>query len=185
MKKTLILITGLPGSGKSAAADIIAKRYGAKIYHTGDIIREEVKRRKLPYTPASDKKVAKWFHTGGREKVLAERAWEKVRRTRKKIIILEGFRNVDNVRHIEDVSGLDPVIIEVKVPFRIRAKRELERGRFKKGENMAYLRRRDEQEKKRGLGYLLKLDHYEIDNSGTLKDLEKNIDKLMKRILKR
>ena len=183
--KKLILITGLPGSGKSAAADIIARKYNAKIYHTGDIIREEVKRRKLPYTPASDKKVALWFHTGGREKILAERSWEKVKRTRKNLIILEGFRNVENVRHLEDISGLKPLIIEVKVPFRIRAKRELERGRFKKGETLAYLRRRDKEEKERGLGYLLKLDKYEIDNSGTLKDLEKNIDRLMKRILKR
>jgi len=183
--KKLILITGLPGSGKSVAADMIAKKYDAKIYHTGDLIREEVKKRKLPYTPASDKKVAEWFHKDGNEKLLAKRAWDKVKRTKKNIIILEGFRNVRNVRAIEELSGLRPVLVEVKVPFRIRAKRELARGRFKKGETLGYLRKRDQREKKRGLGYLLRLDKYEIDNSGTLEDLEKNIDKLMKRILKR
>ncbi|MBR9682739.1 MAG: AAA family ATPase [Candidatus Aenigmarchaeota archaeon] len=183
--KKLIIITGLPGSGKSAAAEMMAKKYNAKIYHTGDIIREEVKKRKLEYTPENDKKVAEWFHSGNREKILAERAWNKVKRTKKNIIILEGFRNVENVRHIEDVSGLNPIIIEVKVPFQIRAKRELERRRFKKGENITYLKRRDKKELQRGLAYLLRLDKYEIDNSGTLKDLEKAIDKLMKQILKR
>ena len=137
MKRLLLLITGMPGSGKSAAADMIAKRYDAKVYHSGDIIREEVKRGKLPYTPASDKKVAEWFHRAGRTKLLTERVWDKVKRTRKKIILIEGFRDPESVKYIEELSGLKPMIVEVKAPFRINLSEWGEQERRNRKRSMA------------------------------------------------
>jgi adenylate kinase family enzyme len=71
MKNALILIIGLPGSGKSFAASVIKKRFHARVFETGDVIREEIKRRGWKYTPKNDAKVRDWFHSG-REHMIVE-----------------------------------------------------------------------------------------------------------------
>ena len=81
--KKIILIVGLPRSGKSLAADIIKRRFKADVFRSGDIIREEIKRRGMKYTPQSDTLVAHWFNTHGREKILTKRVWDKVKKSKK------------------------------------------------------------------------------------------------------
>ena len=72
MSNTLIVIVGMPGSGKTFAGEILKKRFNAKVVETGDIIREEIKRRGAKYTPETDKKFRDWFHSG-REHLVIKR----------------------------------------------------------------------------------------------------------------
>ncbi len=44
--KTVIIIVGMPGAGKSLASSVAAKR-GVPVFVSGDIIRAEAKRRNL------------------------------------------------------------------------------------------------------------------------------------------
>src|SRR2546430_16394114 len=44
--KTVIVIVGMPGAGKSLASSVAAKR-GVPVFVSGDIIRAEAKRRNL------------------------------------------------------------------------------------------------------------------------------------------
>lgn len=89
MQKALILIIGLPGSGKSFAAFIIKKHFNAKVFETGNIIREEIKSRNWEYTPENDMKVRLWFHSG-REHLIIERLWKKMR-NEKGIVVIDGL----------------------------------------------------------------------------------------------
>jgi dephospho-CoA kinase len=168
----------MPGSGKSLAADIIARHLKAFVFHSGDIIREEIAARGLPYTPETDREIARWFHTRGRERLLAERVWQKVKG--KDIVVLEGFRSKQSVARLEELSRTKPVILAITVPFKIRAARELARGRFGKAETLSYLRARDRLEVAHGLRELIKAADYKIDNSGTKRQLEKALITLAK-----
>src|SRR5437867_13377634 len=49
--KTVIVIVGMPGAGKSLASSVAAKR-GVPVFVSGDIIRAEAKRRNL--TPSKE-----------------------------------------------------------------------------------------------------------------------------------
>lgn len=182
MPKLILCITGLASSGKSFAAKLIAKNYRAAFVSSGDVVRDEVKRRGLPYTKASDEKVASWFHAG-REHLIVKRAWNKVRKKRNKILVVEGFRSLNEVRLLKKLAKQKPIIIEVYAPLKTRAKRAAKRHRFK-DHYLDFIRQRDRNERKRGVGTLIKHADYRIDNSGTKKQLEKNIDKLMKKLLK-
>lgn len=182
--KILMCITGLPGSGKSFVADMISKRYGAKVFHSGDIIREEVKKRGLAYTPENDRKVAEWFHSDGREKLLVKRAWNQVKDSAGWIVIIDGFRSYPEILYLKELSGKNPVLVKVTAPFKVREKRELARGRFKHGETVSYLKQRDADEMKRGLARMLKKAQYKIDNSDGEDKLKGNVESFMKRVLK-
>lgn len=184
MPQKLILIVGLPGSGKSTVAEFIKKKFNADIVNTGDIIREEVKRRGLDYTPENDAKIAHWFHTGGREKMLVERAWSKIKKSKKEIIVVETFRSDKNLKYLEEIAKTKPVVISVVSSFKVRVKRELERGRFGKNESIKYIRFRDKLEKSHGILKLMKKADYTIDNSKlSIKQTQDKIGKLLNEIL--
>jgi len=185
MRKALILIiVGLPGSGKSIAAGIIKKKFDAAIVHSGDVVREEINKRGLKYTPKTDALVAHWFHTSGREKLMAKRVWDKVRKSKKKVIVIEGFRSPKDFYYLKKFSKTKPFVIAVNASFKVRAKRELKRGRFGKEETINYLRTREKLEKSHGIDELIKKSDYKIDNTKlTIKQMENKIVKLVKNLL--
>lgn len=168
----LVCITGMPGSGKTTVAKIIRKDFSARIFSTGDVIRDEIKRRGLKYTPENDKKVAVWFHSG-REALLIARLCRKIKKCKNKIIVIEGLRAEAEPELIEKFLKAKPVIIAVNAGFAIRHKREFARKRFVfDRETEMYLRERDARELKYGLDKLIKSADYKISNSGSIKSLE-------------
>ncbi len=185
MSKKLILIVGLPGSGKSTAADFIKKQFNADIVHSGNVIRQEIKKRGLKYTPKADALIAHWFHTGGREKLVVERVWEKIKKSKKKLIVIEGLRSDEQLKYLEKIAKTKPIIISIVASFKVRVKRELKRRRFGKNESIRYLKFREVLEKSHGIEGLLKKTDYTIDNSElSIKQTNAKLSKLMKDILK-
>jgi dephospho-CoA kinase len=172
MPKLLLVIVGMPGSGKSTAADAIAKKFNAAEVHSGDIIREEIHARGLEFSPTADMAIAHWFHTGGREKLVVQRVWERVKLARKPVIVIEGLRSPSQLNYLKELSGLEPVLIAVNAPFRLRYAREIARGRFGKSESLSYLRKRDKLELEHGQGKLIRKAKYSISNKGTEQELE-------------
>jgi dephospho-CoA kinase len=184
MKKLLILIVGMPGSGKSFAASIIRKHFHAKDFKTGDVIREEIRRRGLKYNPENDKKMRIWFHSG-REHLIVERLWKKVRLC-KGIVVIDGLRSPKEVALLKKLYKGKIVLIKIKSSFNVRARRSVKRARFGKLETEKYLRERDKSEMSGlvGLKQLLKSADYTIDNSKlTKKQMEKKVVELAESIV--
>jgi dephospho-CoA kinase len=183
--KKLIIVVGLPGSGKSLAAEIIKKRFKADHFRSGDIIRDEIKRRGLKYSPQNDAMVAHWFNIQGREKLLTKRLWKKIKKSRKDTVVIEGFRSPDHLKYLKSYYKGKPVIIFINSSFKVRAKRGMRRKRFGKKENIEYLKLRDKMEKSHGIMRLIKKADYTVDNSDfTKKQLEDTLVKLVKKITK-
>lgn len=186
MPKKLILIVGLPGSGKSTVAEFIKKEFNADIVHTGDVIRDEVKRRGLEYTPENDALIADWFNaTEKGERLLVQRVWDKTKKSEKDLIVVEGFRATGNIKILEKIAKIKPTVIAITASFNVRVQRELKRGRFGEQESKKYLKLREKQEKRHGVEYLIKSADYTIDNSKLNKKQTNNkISEIIKEILK-
>jgi len=182
MLKKLILIVGLPGSGKSFAAYVIKKHFHAQVLKTGDVIRDEIKRRGLPYTPENDTKIRLWFHSG-REHMIFERLLKKMKKNG--IVVIDGLRSPKDLYLFRKILGNRIVIIKIESSLNVRVKREIKRSRFGK-ESVKYLKERDKSELSKlvGLKQLLKMADYTIDNSNsTKKQTESKVVSLMKKIL--
>ena len=184
MQKALILIVGLPGSGKSFAASVIKKHFHANVFETGDIIREEIKRRGLHYTPENDTKVRLWFHSG-REHLIVERLWKKVKDERG-VTVIDGLRSPKELTMIRKLYKGSIFLIRIKSSFRARSQREIKRGRFGKAESIGYLKQRDRSELSGlvGLKQLLERADYTIDNSKLSKrQMEIRVVELVRELL--
>ena len=174
----VILVIGMPGSGKTFAAKLLAKKLKANRISSGDAIRSEIKRRGLRYTSENDRKIANYFHQKGREKILVKQTIKKIKKNR--LNIIEGFRNLEQLDMLRK-NKYKPIIIYIYAPFSIRAKRQLKRKRFIL-QTLKYLRKRDRRELGLGLGKLIKKADYVVSNRGSKQKLEKKLVELVKSI---
>jgi dephospho-CoA kinase len=184
MPKKLILIVGLSGSGKSTVSDFIKKRFNADVFLSGDIVRDETRRRGLSYTPENDSKIADWFNLKGREKLLVKRILSKAKKSKKNLVVLEGFRSDQDLEYLKEMSKTKPFVIAIKTPFNVRARRLLKRKKRFGEDPIKYLRFRDKEEKSHGILQLMKKADYTIDNSKlNKKQTNAIIDKIMRDIV--
>ncbi|MCD6477029.1 MAG: nucleoside monophosphate kinase [Candidatus Aenigmarchaeota archaeon] len=177
MKKVLLII-GMPGSGKTTAANLLGKQLNANVIHSGDIVRQEIKRKGLKLTPEVDRKMRKYFHSG-REHIIVNKTIAQFKRN--KLNIVDGFRSLKEVKMLKN-KGYEPIIIYISAPFTTRAKRQIKRARMGKRETMSYLKIRDKDELKIGLEKLIKSADFVISNRGTLSELKESIKNFAKQI---
>lgn len=179
----LLLIVGMPCSGKTTALDV-CRSLGARILSSGDVVREEIARQGLPYNERTDRDVAGWFHEKGRERLLVERVLVKVGGDpQRQFIALDGLRSAVQLRHLQEMAGVKPVIVALEASPEERLKRCLSRHRFPH-ETKAYLLSRDETERERGLEGLIKLADYRFNTNGMdEKTFRKEFKVFMKGIL--
>ncbi|MCD6367951.1 MAG: AAA family ATPase [Candidatus Aenigmarchaeota archaeon] len=174
----IVVIVGKPSSGKTTAANAL-KKLGFSVVSTGDIIREEIKRRGLPYTKETDAEIGEWFHRG-REGLIVQRLLDKVSGDK---IVIEGLRDPLQLKELERRTGEKPILIAIEAPFNVRLEREIKRGRFP-GETEKYLREREERESRHGEDKLIDMADYVVKNDGvSLKEFEKNVRDLVKKLM--
>lgn len=184
MQKIIILVVGLPGSGKTSVSNHIKEKFGAAVLKSGDVIRDEIKRRGWKYTTETDAEIAEWFHTREREKMLVRRLWAKMKRSRKKIIVIDGFRVYENYTYLRKIAKREPFIIAVSSSTDVRVKRLLKRHRFGKDETRKYIKSRDKQEKRHGVMRLVKRANYKINNDKlSRRQTNARISKIIKEII--
>lgn len=175
----IVLIVGEPLSGKTTALKVL-KKIGFSTASTGDVIRDEIKNRNLPYTKENDAKIAEWFHKDNREILLIKRLLKKVKGDK---IAIEGLRSPIQLKELERKTDVRPIIIAIKADFKTRLKRMKERKRFP-GEDEKYLRKREEREARHGEMEFIKMADYTIDNTNlSLKEFEQKVRDIVKRIL--
>jgi len=179
----IILLVGLPGCGKSTVANYIRDNFGAAIFLSGDVIREEIRRRGLKYTPENDAKIAHWFHSG-RENLVVSRIWAKAKKSRRKIIVIDGFRSEKELIFLKKIAKTRPYVISILACQNVRVKRELSRGRFGRKESVAYVKFRDRLEKSHGITKLMSRADYRIDNTRlSVSQSESRVSKIIKAII--
>lgn len=96
--KKALLITGLPGSGKSVLANV-AKERGINVISMGELVFEETKRRGLELTSENVSKIAKKLREELGEGAVAlltlKKIAEEYDNKANSIIIIEGLRSLD------------------------------------------------------------------------------------------
>jgi len=176
----ILLIVGMPCSGKTIVTKT-AKELGIFTLSTGDIVREEIKKRGLPYTEKTDREVREWFYEYGRERQLMRIIIDKIIGAKHPDpIVIEGLRSPKQIDELKKrLWGEKVSIMAVHSPPEIRWKRERTRPRF---DNKGYrnVKQRDQIELSHGLSDLIALSDYILVNNGSLDRFKKTVkDKLI------
>jgi len=177
---TVIGVVGLPGSGKSEAAEVAAD-VGVPVVTMGDVIREECRERGLD--PATDHgTVAKALREENGPGAIAERSLPIIEREREdsETVLVDGIRSDVEVAAFRDAFGESFVLVEISAPFDVRAERLDLRGRDASVEEGGEsLEERDERELGFGMGEAMEMADVTVENTDSLASFQRRIRTLL------
>ena len=165
----VIAVTGMPGSGKSTVARVIARRLGYPLLVMGDVVREEVARRGLELTVHNIEEVAKRLRELRGPGAIAELIVEKARALNTQGVVVDGVRSLDEVKVLSSLGRV--YIVAVHSPPNLRFQRMISRGREGDVSSPEEFRFRDEANLRLGIGDVIALADYMIVNNSTLEKL--------------
>ena len=176
----VIGFTGLPGSGKSTAIDAI--RNMGRIVTMGDVIRNEAKKRGVEPTGENLGKIAQELRQKGGDGIVAEKCVELIKQLKNDIIFIDGIRSQFEIDVFRKYWKF-PIIATV-IDENTRFERLFERGRSDDPKEIEEFRERDKREIGFGLKDVVDNADYKMNNTSTIKILQKKTKKLVKKILK-
>ncbi len=178
--RTILLFTGLPGAGKTAASSYI-KSKGIPVFILGDVFREEMERRGLEFTNVNSENIAVQLRKEEGTDVAANRTSEKLKKLDDELICIEGARDMSEVRCLAKLGRLILIIIDASDEIKYKRRISKTEG-YKRPKNYEEFQWRTNEELKRGLKEVVKtkeVERYVIINNGTKEELHKKIDKLL------
>jgi dephospho-CoA kinase len=181
----LLLITGMPGAGKSTVLSVIAEQ-GYPVLLMGDVVREEVERLGLSPTPENVGRVAVELRRKEGASAVAKRCILKLRQLRAKsrIIVVDGVRSLEEVEAFRE-EFLNILLVAVHASPQTRFQRFLARNRSDDPESWAVFRERDLRELGFGIGGAIAMADYMIVNESSVEDLEAEARKFLRERLGR
>ena len=192
MSKVLVL-TGLPGSGKSVASEI-AKSMNIPIIIMGNVIRRETAERGLEPNSRNIGMVAMDLRKKFGDDVVLQRIWPIISEELKhnNLVLIDGMRSIAEKNALVELMGFEPEILAILASEDIRNSRLIERKRSddvelelieedKKTKNQA-ISERDAREKGWGVESLLDQAHYQLLNEDNLDLFRISVKALLERL---
>mgnify|MGYP001626225501 CR=1 FL=1 len=171
----VIVITGLPGSGKTIVSDTV-REMGLPVLTMGDIIREEASKSGISSSKAS---VVLRLRYGTR--AIAYKTIQRI--TGSDVIVIDGARSIREIEAIEEALSVKVILVYVVAPWKARFERLLKRARPDDPKTLEDFLMRDLRELRYGLGDLIARADYILVNDSTIEEFREKVRKLFNTLL--
>jgi len=179
--KAVIGVAGMPGSGKGAFRRVI-QRMGYPVVIMGDEVREEAKRRNLKPTPENLGKVMLQLREVEGPAAVAKRCIPKLKNAKEGMVVVDGIRSLHEVeefkKHFPNFT-----LIALHTSPKTRYQRLSRRRRSDDPKSWETFMQRDLRELSVGLGAVIATADHMIMNEGTIPQLRKKIQRVLKEVL--
>jgi len=176
----IIIITGMPGAGKSEVANTFHNA-GFPLIIMGDVIREETRNRGLEENPENTKKVMlelRELHGPG---AIATRCIDGLCNQESDTIVIEGCRSIAEIDVFDDYAE-EVRVVCVHASPKIRYSRLQERNREDAPSTWEIFRERDIREISVGLGGVIALSDIMLINEGTIDKIRNTSKELVEKL---
>jgi dephospho-CoA kinase len=163
----IVLITGMPGAGKSTAAEALVAK-GWKRVVMGDVIREETRRRGLTPDSENTGAVMKDLRKERGEAAVAELCLDSIRKMKAGRVVVDGIRSMSEVEAFR--KSADAILVVVHGSPRRRFALLRERGRSDDPLTEEMFRSRDEREIGVGIGHAIAFADEMVSNEHSTPD---------------
>jgi dephospho-CoA kinase len=179
-KKTVLVIVGMPGAGKSLASRVM-KDHGIPVFVSGDIIRAEARRRKLKFTRKNLGQLMLRIRKEEGMGAVAKRLIPLVEEARGQVVVYEGARSMEEVEELGRKYRI--VTLAIHASGNARFRRLQRRRRSDRPRGWADFVERDNRELSVGIGNLIALADRTVENEDTKEDLKRRMKRLLRTIL--
>jgi len=177
----LLVLTGMPGSGKSSVADVF-RRAEVPVIIMGDVIRAEVEERGLEPNPANTKDVMLELRERDGLGAVAKRCIESLKASSSDFLVIEGCRSLEEVE-VFDKHAETLWTVCIHSSPKTRFSRLKDRGREDDPKDWSVFRERDLREISVGLGAVIALSDIVVVNERTIEELRNESRTLVQRFM--
>ena len=181
-KKTVLVIVGMPGAGKSLASSVM-KAHRIPVFVSGDIIRAEARKRKLKFTRKNLGELMLKIRKEEGMGAVAKRLVPLVEKESGEFVVYEGARSVEEVDELRRKYGV--VVIAINASPQARFRRLQRRGRSDKPRGWIDFMERDNRELRVGIAKLIALADRTVENEDSKDDLKRRTRRVLQVALKR
>ena len=189
----IVVVVGLPGSGKSTAAQLL-KEDGFDVLEIGDIWRELLRKAKIPRNdPKATREFTRMLRVKHGKDVYAKYLYKKIKGSRKRLVLM-GLRSTYEMDYLKKRLK-NMYVIAITSPFNTRYRRIRTRGKPEDPrtvEDFRWLETREKRgfmkeksEEKHGVMVLIKNADYVISNTSSVGELEADLDDVIGKIGKK
>ena len=179
-KKTVLVIVGMPGAGKSLASKVMKDR-GIPVFVSGDIIRAEARRRGLKFTRKNLGELMLKIRKEEGMGAVAKRLIPLVEETARTMAVYEGARSMEEVEELR--RKYQVFTIAIHASGEARFKRLQRRGRSDRPRKWSDFQERDARELSVGVGRLIALADRTVENEDTKDDLKRRMKRVLKTVM--
>jgi len=164
-----VVFVGLARSGKDTACDFFTQRFGFKKFVFSELLSEELHKRGGSVTKMNQSNLGNELRERFGMGVLGKMMWNKIKNENK--IVLSGARSIEEVDELrKHEKNIKVVAIKVDLMTRFKRRRPIEPN------DLDEFKKRDENDvKEKGEGKLIDCAEFEIDNNGSLDELQKQL----------
>jgi len=177
----LILLTGMPGSGKEEFVKICAKR-GIRVLRMGDFVRAEAAGKGLPTT---DAEIGGFAHRMREENGYDYWAKRTAEALDDRLTLIDGLRGEDESNLFRERAKGGLIVVAVKASPRVRFQRLRSRGRDDAPKSFEEFEERDRRESRWGLADIIAGADFAIDNESTVEAFQKRAEAVLDEIIGR
>lgn len=179
--KTVLVIAGMPGAGKSLASDA-ARGLALPVLVSGDVIREEARRRGLEPNKVNLGRLMLRLRTEEGMGAVARRLVPLIEKTGQALVVYEGARNVEELEELRKKYRV--LTIAIHAAPETRFLRLLKRKRGDRPRNKADFWGRDRRELKVGVGKVIALADRMVENEESKDELRRRMKRLLKKTIR-
>lgn len=177
----LILLTGMPGSGKEEFVKICAK-HGIKVLRMGDFVRAEAAAKGLPMT---DSEVGGFAHRMREQNGYDYWAKRTAEALDDNLTLIDGLRGKDEFNLFRERVKKGMVVVAVQASQHTRYQRLKSRSRSDAPRSFEEFDERDQREMRWGLGDVIARADFVIVNESTVEAFQKRAEAVIDEIVKR
>ena len=182
MAKKILGLTGLIASGKEVAKKYIEEKYGASSYRFSTMLRDILNRLYLPVTRENLQLLSLDLRQRFGGDTLARVIAQDALKDQGEIVIVEGIRRLDDIKELRHLPNFHLISIDAdpKKRYDRVIKRNENVGDAEKSFEQFLLEERRESEAE--IPRVISEASYHLDNNGSLEDLHKQIDDIIKQL---
>lgn len=180
IKIMIIATTGMGGCGKGEVLKYLEKK-GFRSVVMRTVVEDEMRRKGVEVNNKNLREYATKMRKEKGMDVVAKMCVPIIRNLLKneKAILVDGVRSYEEVELYRKEFGNDFILIAIFAPLKLRFERLKKRGREWDMRTLDELKWRDEVELGWGTGKSITLADFMVDNSGSLENLQRQIDKII------
>jgi len=181
-KKTILVFTGLPGSGKDTVIDYLKEKHGAIIFSFTTMLHETLNRFHLEFNRDNLIKLSEMIRQTFGEDIMAKTMKLDVEKDSSNFIAIGNARRMADIKYLSQLSGF--VLIEISADIEKRFERVSKRHEKTSDTNQTFddFKATHQRSTELSIIELSKQATKQIDNNGTLEKLYEQLDKIVEKI---